>query len=105
MCPIAWRPRGIRPWRCRFLPARLLGWSWPTKPPICLKDAAASEQILADVTAAVSWLRAHYPRAGIRVVGFCFGGHAAFLAATLPDGAAFFDFYGAGVSLVCPGGG
>jgi len=48
------------------------------------KDATTSEQILADVAAAVSWLRARYPQAAIHVVGFCFGGHAAFLAATLP---------------------
>ena len=38
-------------------------------------------------------------------MGFCFGGHAAFLAATLPDVAAAFDFYGAGVSRMRPGGG
>ena len=47
------------------------------------KDATTSEQIVADVAAAVSWFRARYPQAAIHVVGFCFGGHAAFLAATL----------------------
>ena len=69
------------------------------------KDATTSEQILADVTAAVSWLRARYPQAAIHVVGFCFGGHAAFLAATLPGVEHAFDFYGAGVSRMRPGGG
>ena len=69
------------------------------------KDATTSEQILADVSAAVSWLRARYPEAAIHVVGFCFGGHAAFLAATLPGVARVFDFYGAGVSRMRPGGG
>ena len=69
------------------------------------KDATTSEQILADVAAAVSWFRACYPQADIHVVGFCFGGHAAFLAATLPGVEHAFDFYGAGVSRMRPGGG
>ena len=69
------------------------------------KDATTSYQILADVAAAVSWLRARYPQAAIHVVGFCFGGHAAFLAATLPGVEHAFDFYGAGVSRMRPGGG
>ena len=69
------------------------------------KDATTSEQILADVAGAVSWIRARYPQAAIHVVGFCFGGHAAFLAATLPGVEHAFDFYGAGVSRMRPGGG
>ena len=69
------------------------------------KDATTSEQILADVAGAVSWIRARYPQAAIHVVGFCFGGHAAFLAATLPGVEHVFDFYGAGVSRMRPGGG
>jgi len=69
------------------------------------KDATTSDQILADVAAAVSWFRARYPQAAIQVVGFCFGGHAAFLAATLPGVEHAFDFYGAGVSRMRPGGG
>jgi carboxymethylenebutenolidase len=39
------------------------------------------------------------------VVGFCFGGHAALLAATLADVQVSLDFYGAGVSRGRPGGG
>lgn len=69
------------------------------------KDATTSEQILADVASAVSWLKARYPQAAIHVVGFCFGGHAAFLAATLPGVEHAFDFYGAGLSRMRPGGG
>ena len=69
------------------------------------KDATTTEQILADVAAAVSWLGARYPRAAVHVVGFCFGGHAAFLAATLSGVEHAFDFYGAGVSRMRPGGG
>ena len=37
---IAWPPRGIRPWRCRCLPARLLIWSWPINRPIWPKGGA-----------------------------------------------------------------
>ena len=69
------------------------------------KDATTADQILADVAAALDWLRARYPEASINVVGFCFGGHAAFLSATLPGVAHAFDFYGAGVSRMRPGGG
>ena len=69
------------------------------------KEATTSEQIIADVDAAVGWFRARYPQAAIHVVGFCFGGHAAFLAATLPRVEHAFDFYGAGVSRMRPGGG
>jgi len=38
-------------------------------------------------------------------VGFCFGGHLALIAATLPEVAATCDFYGARVSSARPGGG
>ena len=38
------------------------------------KDATTADQILGDVSAALSWLRASYPQAAIHVVGFCFGG-------------------------------
>ena len=69
------------------------------------KDATTSDQILADLDAAISWFRARNPQAAIHVVGFCFGGHAAFLAATLPEVEHAFDFYGAGVSRMRPGGG
>lgn len=38
------------------------------------KDATTTEQILADVAAAVSWIGRRCPQAAIHVVGFCFGG-------------------------------
>ena len=68
-------------------------------------DATTTEQILGDVASALAWLRARHPAAAIHVVGFCFGGHAAFLAATLPGVEQVFDFYGVGVSRMRPGGG
>ena len=69
------------------------------------KDATTADQILGDVAVALAWLRGRCPQAAVHVVGFCFGGHAAFLAASLPGVAAAFDFYGAGVSRMRPGGG
>ena len=69
------------------------------------KDATTTPQILSDLAAAMAWLQQRCPAAAIDVVGFCFGGHAALLAATLPSVRAAFDFYGAGVSTMRPGGG
>ena len=69
------------------------------------KDATTAEQILSDIAVAAGWLLSRQPQAAIHVVGFCFGGHAAFLAATLPGVEHAFDFYGAGVSRMRPGGG
>ena len=66
-------------------------------------DATTANQIFADVAAVLDWLRARYPEVAINVVGVCFGGHAAFLAATLPGVEQVFDFYGAGVSGTRPG--
>ena len=69
------------------------------------KEATTTEQILRDVAAAIVWLRQRHPEADVSVVGFCFGGHAALLAATHPEVASSFDFYGAGLSRMRPGGG
>ena len=69
------------------------------------KDRTTTPQILSDLSAAAAWLQGRCPAAVIDVVGFCFGGHAALLAATLPHVRAAFDFYGAGVSTMRPGGG
>ena len=69
------------------------------------KEATTTAQILSDVAAAICWVQRQCPGAEITVVGFCFGGHAALLAATLPEVSCAFDFYGAGVSRMRPGGG
>ena len=65
------------------------------------KDAITADQILVDISAALSWLRARYLEAVIHLVGFSFEGRADFLAPTLPRVAQVFDFYGAGVSRMC----
>jgi carboxymethylenebutenolidase len=70
------------------------------------KDATSTDQILADLAAAIAWLQSNLQsNLEIIVVGFCFGGHAALLAASLPQVSQAFDFYGAGVVQGRPGGG
>ena len=73
------------------------------------KEATSTEGILADVQASIDWLRQALETRDqplrITVVGFCFGGHGALLAATLAEVHVSLDFYGAGVSLGRPGGG
>ena len=71
------------------------------------KNATQADELLADLQTAIAWLRRtlEAPNLEITVVGFCFGGHATWLAATLPEVARSFAFYGAGVVQGRPGGG
>jgi carboxymethylenebutenolidase len=71
------------------------------------RDAVTAEGLLADAGRAIAWLQAKPALEGKAVgcVGFCFGGHLALIAATLPAVAATCDFYGARVSNFRPGGG
>jgi carboxymethylenebutenolidase len=72
------------------------------------KERTRSEALLADVGLAADWLQRQLPPTaprGLGCVGFCFGGHVALLAASLPAVAATVDFYGAGVASGRPGGG
>ena len=74
------------------------------------KDQVRVDQLLSDVAAAAAWMQTAHAADGLAqkplgCVGFCFGGHLALLAATLPVIAASADFYGAGVSSGRPGGG
>lgn len=71
------------------------------------REAVTAEGLLADVRRALAWLQGLGGLEGRAVgcVGFCFGGHLALIAATLPQVAATCDFYGARVSSFRPGGG
>lgn len=70
------------------------------------KDQVRTDQLLGDLQAAACWLQQRLPgRQGLGCVGFCFGGHAALLAASLPAIRATAAFYGAGVASGRPGGG
>jgi carboxymethylenebutenolidase len=66
----------------------------------------SAPQLLADIQAAIDYLKTLpqvSPQFGC--IGFCFGGHVAYLAATLPDVAVTASFYGAGIATYTPGGG
>lgn len=71
------------------------------------KDQATTEELLSDTQAAIAYLRglSQVIDAEIGTIGFCFGGHVAYLAATLPDIKATASFYGAGIATMTPGGG
>lgn len=71
------------------------------------KDQTTVDQLLSDLQATVGYLKAkaNVKQNKIGVIGFCFGGHVAYLAATLPDIKATASFYGAGIATMTPGGG
>lgn len=71
------------------------------------KAQTVAAELLADTAAAIAYLRSLPSVKGdaIGTIGFCFGGHVAYLAATLPEIKATASFYGAGIATWTPGGG
>lgn len=71
------------------------------------KDQTQADELLSDIQAAIAYLRTLPSVKGsdIGSIGFCFGGHVVYLAATLPDIKATASFYGAGIAVMTPGGG
>ncbi len=71
------------------------------------KDGTRASELLADIQGAIAYAQSSIPavppKAGC--IGFCFGGHVAYLAATLPTIAATASFYGGGIPHFTPGGG
>lgn len=58
-----------------------------------------ADELLADIQATIDYAK-HLPQVnngGVGCIGFCFGGHVAYLAATLNDTSAIASFYGAGI--------
>ena len=71
------------------------------------KQKTKASELLADIQAVIDYLK-DQPQVKKDVfgcIGFCFGGHVAYLAATLPDIKATASFYGAGIANETPGGG
>jgi carboxymethylenebutenolidase len=65
------------------------------------KDLMTAAQISSDLRAvigAMGWEK-------VAIVGFCFGGHGAYLGAMLPGVVATAVFYGSGIGIMTPGGG
>jgi len=71
------------------------------------KEMTAADELLSDVAAAIAYLQARpsVKPGGIGTIGFCFGGHVVYLAATLPEVKATASFYGAGITTMTPGAG
>jgi carboxymethylenebutenolidase len=66
-----------------------------------------ASELLRDIQSAIDYLKTlpHVKPDSFGCIGFCFGGHVAYLAATLPDIKASASFYGAGITTRTPGGG
>jgi carboxymethylenebutenolidase len=62
--------------------------------------------LLADIQDSIDYLKSlPQVKHNFGCVGFCFGGHVAYLAATLPDIAVTASCYGRGITTFTPGGG
>jgi carboxymethylenebutenolidase len=72
------------------------------------KEQTTRDGLLTDLQATIRFLQANhgvFPKERIGCVGFCFGGHVAYIAAGLPVMAASATFYPGGVAIMSPGGG
>jgi carboxymethylenebutenolidase len=69
-------------------------------------EKTSAPQLLADIQAAIDYLKTlPQVQPNFGCIGFCFGGHVAYLAATLPDISVTASFYGRGITTFTPGGG
>jgi carboxymethylenebutenolidase len=68
------------------------------------KEQTKADELLSDLQATIEYLKTRGVEQ-IGTIGFCFGGHVAYLAATLPEIKATASFYGAGIAVMTPGGG
>ncbi|MBD2445894.1 dienelactone hydrolase family protein [Nostoc sp. FACHB-152] len=66
-----------------------------------------ASELLSDVQSAIDYLKTlpQVKQDALGCIGFCFGGHVAYLAATLPDIKVTASFYGARITTTTPGGG
>lgn len=71
------------------------------------KDQTKASELLSDIQATINYLKdcPQVKKDAFGCIGFCFGGHGAYLAATLDDIKATASFYGAGIATQTPGGG
>lgn len=69
------------------------------------KVQTKASELLSDLQATVDFLYGlpQVQQTGVGLIGFCFGGHVAYLGATLAAVKATGSFYGAGISNWCPG--
>jgi carboxymethylenebutenolidase len=69
------------------------------------KDQTKAKELLQDIQCTINYLYTlpQVKKTGVGSIGFCFGGHVTYLAATLEDIKATASFYGAGITHWCPG--
>jgi carboxymethylenebutenolidase len=71
------------------------------------KNQTQASELLSDIQATIEYLQAlpQVKSGGVGCIGFCFGGHVAYLAAVLAGIKATASFYGAGITNWSPGEG
>lgn len=71
------------------------------------KEQTKASELLSDIQATINYLKTlqSVKPDSFGTIGFCFGGHVVYLAATLPEIKATACFYGAGIATGTPGGG
>lgn len=71
------------------------------------KVETKADELLSDVQGCIDYTQAMANTMvdGVGCIGFCFGGHVAYLAATLASVKATASFYGGGITTLKPGGG
>jgi carboxymethylenebutenolidase len=69
------------------------------------KDQTKASELLSDIQATIDYLKREFGITQFGTIGFCFGGHVVYLAATLPDVRVTASFYGGGIATMTPGGG
>jgi len=71
------------------------------------KEQTKASELLSDIQATINYLNSlpTIKSDKFGCIGFCFGGHVTYLAATLPEIQATASFYGAGIATGTPGGG
>ena len=72
------------------------------------KEKTTREGIISDMRAVIQFLQIDQnvsPKDRMGCVGFCFGGHVAYIAASMKEIVATASFYGAGIATESPGGG
>jgi carboxymethylenebutenolidase len=69
------------------------------------KVKTQAKELLGDIQACIIYLysQPQVKQSGVGSIGFCFGGHVAYLAGTLIDVKAIASFYGAQIATWCPG--
>jgi carboxymethylenebutenolidase len=71
------------------------------------KNQTKAEELISDIQASINYLYQlpQTKKTGVGSIGFCFGGHVAYLVATLEHIKATASFYGAGITNWTPGEG